>query len=781
MKWFIRVSLILATAVPASAQEKLALWYTKPAANWLEAVPLGNGRLGAMVFGGVRQEHVLCNEGSLWSGWPEAENDRPGAAVALEKVRQLLRAGKRQDAARLAKSDFLSVKGFGKPDFGAYQAFCDVLVDFKDMPEQVENYRRDLDLATATARVTYSVGSTRFDREFFCSYPDQVSVMRFTSSAKGKISFDLRVTSPHKNIQVTAKGAELVLDGQVDTKDPAHEGMKFQARVIVQAEGGGVADVAGRLSVTNADAVTVLFVGATNYKLEYPSYRGTEPTEKNAKTILALAGKSYARLRTAHVADFQKLFQRVALTLDDKPREALPTNVRVAQYQTTPDDRGLEALLFQYGRYLLISSSRPGGLPANLQGVWNNSNTPPWNCDYTLNINAEMNYWPAELCNLSECAEPLMAWMEDLRKPGEKTAKIHYNSRGWVVHHCGNVWGFTAPGSNRGIHMMEAESAAFACHNLWEHYAFTQDQKFLRQSAWPVMKGAAEFWVDNLQEFPGGLLSISPSFSPEQGPLTRSAYWQIMIVRDLFDNCIQAGEILQTDREFCAQLKALRDRLVPLKIGAAGQLCEWAEPDLEKGVEKNTHRHVSHMFAVYPGSQITPRATPELAKAAIQSLNYRGDVATGWSSGWKINIWARLGDGDRAWKLASSLLANYVAPNLFDLHPPFQIDGNFGYTAGVAEMLLQSHEAAQTEDGNVQPQASRLKSQPAPFTISLLPALPSKWPSGKVTGLRARGGFTVDIEWKAGRVTKYRVASTTPRAVTVMVNGERQIIQSEKQ
>ena len=434
-----------------------------------------------------------------------------------------------------------------------------------------------------------------------------------------------------------------------------------------------------------------------------------------------------------------------------------PRTFRVKRYAKLRDDRALEVLLFQYGRYLLIASSRPGGLPANLQGLWNNSNNPPWLGDYHLNINLQMNYWPAGPANLDECVEPLMRWLDDLRQPGAKTAKIHYNARGWVVHHVSNVWGFTAPGAVRGIHMMEAESAAFICQNVWDYFAFTQDAEFLRHTGWPLLKGAAEFWVDNLQEVPGGYLAVSPAFSPEHGPLAQGTSWQTMIVWELFGYCIEAGEILKTDGEFCGRLKQLRARLLPPQVGEFGQLCEWMDADLEKNVRKDSHRHVSHLFAVYPGNQITLDGTPELAKAARQSLEYRGDGGTGWSTAWKINLWARLGDGDRAWKLLSQHVAHDTLPNLWDSCPPFQIDGNFGYTAGVCEMLLQS------QGGE----------------IHLLPALPKAWPTGSVRGLRARGNLTVDIDWKDGKATRYRITSPQSRAVRVRVNGETKTIQAE--
>ncbi len=735
---------------PAAGSDDLTLWYDKPAGQWVEALPLGNGRLGATVFGGVRREHVMLNENSLWSGWAEPDNDRPGAQEALDKVRRLLREGKRDEAGKTAVREFLTSKGYGKPDFGAYQAFCDVYLDFEDLPEQPADYRRELDLSTATACVKFRAGQTEYRRECFSSHPDQAVVMRLTAAGPDKLRFTVSLATPHKNHRVSANGAELVLGGQVDTGDAAHEGMKFQARLAVRTEGGSVTARDGRLRVEGADSATLVIAGATNYKLAWPHYRGEEADKKNAQTLAALAGKSWQQLRQAHQADYRRLFDRVRLTLDAPPQPPAPTDERLRRYKKAPDDRRLETLIFQYGRYLLISSSRPGGLPANLQGLWNNSNRPPWNCDYHLNINLQMNYWPSGPGNLAECALPLMRWLDDLRRPGEKTAKVHYGSRGWVAHHIANVWGFTAPGSARGIHMLEAESAAFICQNVWDYYAFTQDREFLRETGWPLLKGAAEFWVDNLQEVPGGFLAVSPSYSPEHGPLTRGAFWQVMIVRDLFENCIQASEILQVDREFRDKLEALCRRLLPLKVGRHGQLCEWMDDDLEVNAPKDRHRHLSHLYALYPGRQIAPGSTPKLAAAARTSLEFRGDGGTGWSKAWKINLWARLHDGDHAWKLLSEHIKTSLYPNLWDSCPPFQIDGNFGFTAGVCEMLLQS----------------------GPGEIHLLPALPKAWPAGSVHGLRARGAFTVDFDWKDGKITRYRVAADQPRQVNVRVNGE---------
>ncbi len=787
MPWL--VAGLLSLALGAGGGEPLKLWYERPAANWgRESLPLGNGRLGATVFGGVERERLAVNELSLWSGWPEPGNDRVGAFAALEKVRALLRAGDRTEAGKLALREFASEKGYGKPDFGAYQAFCDMQLQFDPPPGTVEHYRRELDLDTAIARVAFRADGCEYAREYLCSYPDQVLAARLTAAARGKVSFRLGVTTAHTNATVSARGGELVLSGRVASPDPRHAGMAFEACLRVQTEGGTLTAEGSQLVVKGADAATVVLAGATNYKLEYPRYQGTAPAKRNRDTLSALRGKSWAELRATHVADHQKLFRRVALDLGGESREALPTDARLARYKQARDDRGLEALLFQYGRYLLIASSRPGGLPANLQGLWNDSNKPPWNCDYHLNINLQMNYWPVGPANLSECAQPLMDWLDDLRKPGAQTAKVHYSARGWVVHHVANVWGFTSPGPARGVHMLEVESAAFICQNVWDHYAFTGDKAFLEKTGWPILKGAAEFWVDNLQPLPDGRLTVSPSFSPEHGPLTQGTYYSIGIVDELFRNCVAAGAVLDADRAFCEKLKTLRARLAPLRVGDAGQLCEWLDDDLERNVRKDTHRHHSHLFTLYPGRAITPDGTPALAAAARQSLDYRGDGGTGWAVAWRTSLFARLRCGDRAWDQVANLLTGRILPNLWDSCPPFQIDGNFGVCAGMAEMLVQSHEEApafrvqgaggkEAAPGDARPERRNLN---AATCLTLLPALPKVWPDGRVIGLRARGGFTVDITWEAGQVTAYRIASATPREVSVKVNGVVKTVRAEE-
>ena len=741
-------SLLAIGTGPLVAGPSTTLWYRQGAGkSWESALPLGNGRLGAMVYGNPATEHLMFNEDSLWSGWPVADQERKGAFAALQKARALIREGKSKEGAAILLKDFCSHYGYGKPDFGAYQTFFDAWLDFGHDPKSVENYRRDLDLSTGVATVSYRTGGVAYTREVFCSHPDQVVAIRLGADRPGSVSFRLRATSPHKKTTVAARGNELVLSGAVDNGKGRPPGMRFEGRMKVLPEGKNakLSAADGTISVKNADAVVILVAGATNYRLAYPDYRGAAPEKRNSATFARLGAKSYQDIKRDHIADHSRLFGRVSLDLAGTSRDDLPTDRRLAAYKKDRADRGLEALVFQYGRYLLIASSRPGGLPANLQGLWNNSNKPPWNCDYHLNINLQMNYWPADSTNTSECFEPLARWTADLLKPGAKTAKISYHARGWVVHHSANVWGFTAPGPARGIHMMEAESGAFLCQNIWDHFAFTRDREYLKSTAWPLLKGAAEFWLDNLQEVEGGFLAVNPSYSPEHGPLSDGAYYQTMILWDLFTNCIEASKILGADPGFRKNLQSARDRLQPPTIGRYGQLREWRDPALNRGADKDKHRHVSHLWAVYPGKQIVPGRDPELTAAAVKSMNFRGDAATGWSMGWKINLWARLLDGERVHKLVGNLISQRLYPNLWDSCPPFQIDGNFGYTAGVAEMLVQSHIPRPDGDDG--------------YEIHLLPALPGAWATGSVAGLRARGGLVLDLSWKDGALTSVTVHS----------------------
>lgn len=758
----VTASLAMTACAETSNANSLLLWYDHPAQRWEEALPVGNGRISAMVFGTVENERLQLNEDTLWAGGPYNPVN-PEANQALPKVRELVFEGKYAEAAGLVDAKVLGQPRGQMP----YQTVGDLVLTFDDS-SSVQNYRRELDLDTATAIIRYTKDGVLFTRTVYASAPDDVIVVHLTADTPGQLSLRAAMKTPMKASVETEGDDTLVMDGMGGDAQGIKGEIEYQARVQVRAKGGQTKADGDAIRVTNADEVTLLIAAATSY-VNFDDISGNP--EKTVKAAFsAVAGKSTEQLRIAHLADYQELFHRVKLDLGQTEAVQRPTNERIANF-AAGNDPHLAALYYQFGRYLMISSSRSGSQPANLQGVWNEGMNPPWQSKYTININTEMNYWPVESGNLGECVDPLIAMVKDLTVTGGRTAKEMYGARGWVVHHNTDLWRASAPidGANWGMWPM---GGAWLCLHLWDRFEYCGDKAYLKET-YPILKGASEFFLDTLQEHPDhGWLVTNPSISPELGHPRGSAVcagptMDMQILRDLFSNTIKGAKLLGMDKKFSNQLADARAKLAPNQIGEAGQLQEWLE-DWDMEVGDKHHRHVSHLYGLYPGRDIHRRDTPKLAEAVKKSLEMRGDKATGWATAWRMALWTHLGDGDHAYRILQYLISSELTyPNMFDAHPPFQIDGNFGGAASIAEMLMQSR-LGQVDD----PLTPILSPE-----IELLPALPAAWPEGRVQGLCARGGFEVDVAWKDGKLTEALIRSINGRKATLRYGSKTKHIQ----